>query len=166
MGWYGVRALFRLVAVGKPKWTDRHFDPASTLVEDRVVLFQATDFDHAIKQAEAEARRYCKTVKYTNIYGQSVRLRHLQAIDAFSMYDSPRAGGEVFSSTAIVPNSLRDARVVTTWFGKKERLASRSRNKFIDGKILTKAFTAMRQSDAKGSARPAGRKKVRSQGRI
>ncbi|MGA2195543.1 MAG: ribbon-helix-helix protein, CopG family [Bryobacteraceae bacterium] len=26
--WYGVRSLFRAVAVGKPKWTDQYFDPA------------------------------------------------------------------------------------------------------------------------------------------
>lgn len=161
--WYGVRTLFRLVAIGKPKWTDRYFDPASTLVEDRVVLFQATDFDDAIHQAKAEARRYCKATRYTNIYGQRVQLRFLKAIDAFSMLDNqPRAGCEVYSSTAIVPTSVRDAGVVTRWFGKKERGAWQARNKFIHDKILTDALQAMKQLDAKRSTRPAARKKTHS----
>jgi hypothetical protein len=69
ISWYGVRTLFRLVATGKPKWVDRYFDPASTLVEDRIVLFQAADSDDAIRQAKAEAQRYCKATRYADIYG-------------------------------------------------------------------------------------------------
>ncbi len=145
--WYGARTLFRLVAVGKPKWTDRYFDPASTLVEDRVVLFQATNSDDAIRQAEAEAKRYCKATRYQNIYGQSVRLKFLGAVNAFSIYDSvPGVGSEVFSTTAIVPNSIRDSRVVTMWWGKQEKHAWQSRNKFIHGKILTEALMGMKEA--------------------
>jgi hypothetical protein len=161
--WFGVRTLFRLVATGKPKWTDRYFDPAETLVEDRIVLFQASDFDDAIQQAKDEARRYCKATRYTNIYGQNVRLKFLGATDAFSMSDNqPSAGFEVYSTTAIVSNSVRDARVVTGWWGKRERRPWQARNKFIDGKILTDALTAMQQSDGKGATRPAARKKSHS----
>lgn len=145
--WFGVRTLFRLVASGRPKWTDRYFDPASTLVEDRVVLFQATNFDDAIRLAEAEAKRYCKRTGYENIYGQSVRLKFLDVTDAFSMHDDvPGAGTEVYSKTAIVPSSIRDSRVVTMWWGKQGRQAWQARNKFIHGKILTKALTAMKES--------------------
>jgi hypothetical protein len=162
MGWYGVRTLFRLFATGKPKWTDRYFDPASTLVEDRIILFQAKSFGDAIKQAEAEARHYCKAIRYLNVYGQSVRLKFLGAIDAFSMPDTKLyAGVEVYSSTAIVPNSVRDARVVTRWFGKKEKGAWQARNKFIDGKILRDALTAMKESETKRPARPKSRGRPR-----
>ncbi len=161
--WYGVRTLFRLVAIGEPKWTDRYFDRAATLVEDRVVLFLATNFEDAIKQAGVEARGYCKATRYANIYGQSVQLRFLEATDAFSMHDNqPRAGVEVYSSTSIVPTSVRDAGVVTMWFGKKERGPWQARNKFIDGKILTDALEAMKQADANRSTRPATKKKIRS----
>lgn len=146
MSWYGVRTLFRLVAVGKPKWTDRYFDPASTLVEDRVVLFQATNFDDAIRQAEAEAKRYCRATRYQNVYGQRVRLKFLAATDAFSMHSVPGAASEVYSTTAIVPNSVRDSRVVTIWWGKRERHAWQARNKFIHGKILTEALTLMKDT--------------------
>jgi hypothetical protein len=56
--WYGVRTLFRLMAIGKPKAIDRHFDPLSTLVEDRVVLFGADSFDSAIKQNRQKLKRW------------------------------------------------------------------------------------------------------------
>ena len=162
-GWYGVRTLFRVVAVGKPRWTDRYFDPASTLIEDRVVLFQATDFGDAIKQAENEARRYRKATRFVNIYGQSVRLKFLGATDAFSILDDqPGTGCEVYSSTAIVPNSVRDARLVRERFGEKDSRGWQARNKFIDGRILTDALTLMKQSHAKTSARRAARKGIRS----
>jgi hypothetical protein len=152
-----------LVAIGKPKWTDRYFDPASTLVEDRVVLFQATDFEDAIKRADIEAQRYCKATRYKNIYGQSVQLRFLKAIDAFSMLDNePGSGSEVYSSTAIVPTSVRDVGVVTRWFGKKERGAWQTRNKFIHGQILADALQSMKQSATKRSTRPAAKRKIRS----
>lgn len=162
--WFGVRTLFRLRAVGKPKWTDRHFDPGSTLVEDRVVLFEAASFEDATKQAEAEARRYCKATRYKNIYGQSVRLTFLGATDAFSMLDNhPGIGSEVYSTTAMVPDSIRDARVVTMWWGKKDRSHWQARHKFIDGKILSKALAAMKQSSEERSvSHVAGKKRSRS----
>jgi uncharacterized protein DUF4288 len=58
--WYAARALFRFVATGKPKRRDRYFDPNSTLLEDRVVLVQATSFEDAIKKANARPRRIPK----------------------------------------------------------------------------------------------------------
>ena len=64
--------------------------PRSTLIEDRVVLFQATDFDDAIKQAKTEARRYRKATRFVNIYGQSVRLKFLSATDAFQCLTTSR----------------------------------------------------------------------------
>jgi hypothetical protein len=150
------------VATGKPKWTDRYFDPTSTLVEDRIVLFQASDFDDAVKQAEAEARRYCKATKYMNVYGQSVRIKFLGATDAFSMLDNlPTTRSEVYSTTAIVANTVRDASVVTKWWGKKERGPWQVRNKFLHDGILTKALTAMQQSGGK-KAKQSGAKEIRT----
>ncbi len=136
--------LFRLVTTGKPTWTDRYFDPKSTLVEDRIVLFQATDFDDAIKQAKAEAKRYCASTKYTNIYGQRVRLKFLGETDAFEIADEePATGCEVYSTTAIVPTSLRDASVVTKWWGKADKGPWQARHRFIRGKLLREALNAM-----------------------
>jgi hypothetical protein len=139
--WHGVRTLFRLVAAGKPKTLDKHFDPTSTLLEDRIVLFQADSFDSAIQQAEADAQAYSKATQFKNIYGQSVRLKFLGASDAFCMVDHELSSGcEVYSSTAIVPRSVSNARLITERFGKAEKCGEPARYKFIDGKIRTEAF--------------------------
>ena len=58
-GWYGVRTLVRLIAAGRAKKTDKHFDPTATLVEDRVVLLRADSFHSAIQKAEQEVQQYC-----------------------------------------------------------------------------------------------------------
>jgi Domain of unknown function (DUF4288) len=158
-GWYGVRALFRLIATGKPKWTDRYFDPNATLVEDRIVLFRARSFDDAIRQAEAEAKRYSNTTRFKNIYGQQVHLKFLRAIDAFHTFieDQPLRGSEIYSKTEIVPKSVRDSVVVTDWWGSEERSDWGARHKFVDGKILMAALEVIRQQEAK--PRPRARKK-------
>jgi Domain of unknown function (DUF4288) len=73
----------------------------STLVEERVVLFEAKDFEDAIEQAESDAHQYCERTKFVNIYGQSVKLNFLGAVDAFAISDvAPSAGCEVYSFTA------------------------------------------------------------------
>jgi hypothetical protein len=98
--------LYRVTAEGKPKLRGNHFDPESTMIEDRVVLFQATDFDDAIKQAIKDARFYCKRNRYVNIYGQEVLLRFLDVYDAYEILEvpdrDPGAGSEVYSSTELV----------------------------------------------------------------
>ena len=115
--WYGVRTLIRLIATGKPKRRDQHFDPDSTLVEDRVVLLRASSFKDAIQQAEKEARQYCRRTHFSNIYGQRVRLKYLGAVDAFSLSDhEPSPGCEVYSSMAIVPRSISDSKVIEERF--------------------------------------------------
>jgi hypothetical protein len=121
MGWYGVGTLVRLIATGKPKKTDKHFDPTSTLVEDRVVLLRADSFDSAIEKAEKEAQQYCRRTRFTNIYGQSVRMKFLRMVDAFSLPDQELVvGSEVYSSTTLVPHSLSDAKLVAQRFGDDE----------------------------------------------
>jgi len=136
--WYGVKTLFRLAATGKPKSPDRDFDPESTMVEERVVLFQARGFEDAIKQAEDEAQRYRGRTRFVNIYGQTVKLKFLGALDAFAIVDlSPSAGCEVYSSTAIVSRGVSNERLVNERFGKPEKRAAKTRHKFVDGEILS-----------------------------
>lgn len=142
LAWYGVRTLFRFVATGKPKAIDGHFDPMSTLVEDRVVIFKADSFDSAIKQAEREAMDYCNRNRFVNIYGQSVRLKFLHAVDAYALPDDElSAGCEVYSSTAISPRSVSNTELVAERFGKVEG-RSPNRYKFMDGGILRDALAA------------------------
>lgn len=144
IGWYGVRTLFRLVAAGKPKTLDKSFDPTSTLVEDRVVLFRADTFDSAIKQAEDEARQHSAVTRFVNIYGQPVRLKFLGAVDAFALFeDEPAAGCEVYSSTAIVPRSVSDAELVAERFGNMKKHGVEERYKFLVGDILRDALASI-----------------------
>jgi hypothetical protein len=155
--WYGVRTLFRLVATGRPKILDKSFDPASTLVEDRVVLFKADGFESAIKQAKDEASQYCNRTRFANIYGQSVRLNFLGAVDAFAIADArPSAGCEVYSSTAIVPRSVSNSKIINERFEKRKERGVKGRYKFLDDEILTGALTAIH---ANQSARPKARRR-------
>ena len=142
--WYGVRTLYRVTAEGTPKSRDHHFDPESTLIEDRVVLFQATSFDDAIAQGIKEARAYCSQTRSQNIYGQKRRMRFLDACDAYEIFDmtgrKPAAGSEVYSSTQLVRASISDSAVIRRRMGPKASGAAGARHKFVDGRILRKAL--------------------------
>ena len=136
--------LYRLGAKDKPKSRDRHFDSKSTLVEDRVVLFQAIGFDDAIAQGIKEARSYCRRVRFVNIYGQKVRMQFLDACDAFILFDRKlAAGSEVYSRTELVRASVSDSAIIRRRIGLKTSEAKKARYKFMDGRILRKALAAM-----------------------
>jgi Domain of unknown function (DUF4288) len=142
--WYGVRTLYRLAAKGKPKSRDRHFDPESTLVEDRIVIFQAISFDDAIAQAIKEARFYSRQTRFVNMYGQKVRMQFLDAFDAFKIFDrKPAAGSEVYSSTELVRAAVSDSAVIKRRMGPLATGATEVRYKFIDGRILRKALATV-----------------------
>lgn len=150
-----MKTLFRLVAVGKPKKLDPAFDPASTLVEERVVLFEGDSFEDAIRQAEDEANGYCARTQFVNIYGQSVKLNFLGAVDAYSISEvSPCAGTEVYSSTAIVARSVSNSHLVAKRFGKAEKRAADGRKKFVDGDILNLALANTSSCESSSRSRP------------
>jgi hypothetical protein len=133
-----------LTATGRPKNTDEHFDATSTLVEDRVVLFRADSFESAIEQAEKEAQQYCRQTRFTNIYGQSVRMKFLRIVHAFSMYDhEPVAGSEVYSCATLVARTVSDAKLIGQRFGGDDEDTVESRYKFLDAKILGEALRRM-----------------------
>jgi hypothetical protein len=139
--WYGVRTLYRVAAEGAPKSRDRHFDPQLTLIEDRIVLFKAIDLDDAIAQGIKEGRSYCRQTKFVNPYGQKVRMRFLDACDAFEIVEGkPAAGFEVYSSTELVRASVSDRAVVNRRMGPKESGATEPRYKFVNAFILRKAL--------------------------
>ena len=149
--WYGARALFRFVAKGKPKRKNPYFDPDSTLLEERVVLLQATSFADAIKKAEGEAKAYCKTVRFENIYGQNVELKYLGAMDVFEMSDPPGATCEVYSGMMIVPRSVRDSTLVTQRFGSERDRNQKYRDKFVDGLILAEAVQVAKELESQSA---------------
>jgi hypothetical protein len=136
---------------------DRHFDPNSTLIEDRVVLFQATGFDDAIAQGVREGRSYSKQTKFVNLYGQKVRMRFLDACDACEIPDGkPGAGSEVCSSTELVRNSVPDSSVIRRRMGPEASGIPEKRYKFINARILRRALALAEktQRKARRSVRP------------
>jgi hypothetical protein len=131
LSWFGVKTLFRTRAIGPPGVVDGAFDPGIVLIEERIVLFRAKGFADAITRAETEGRRYAKAV-HRNPYGQKVVTRYLESCDAFKLFDSPAAGVEVFSSTMLVPSTVRQGALVDRWFGAPERLPDKRRRKFLN----------------------------------
>lgn len=116
--WYGVKTLFRTVAVGRPSARDAAYDASVSLVEERVVLFKARSFDEAIRAAEKEAREYAR-LRVVNPYGQRVVVRYLRACDAFELFDTPGVGAEVFSATEVVSKRISDRAIVERHLGKR-----------------------------------------------
>lgn len=145
--WYGVRTLVRVLATGQPKVNDKSYDPLSTLVEDRVVLFHAGSHQEAIEKAEAEVRHYCK-LSLINLYGQRVRLKYLGVVDSFSMLDhEPVSGCEVFSSTTLVSSTMSDRAVIATrWGNWRGREPESARLKFIDAELIPAALSPIKSA--------------------
>ena len=79
--WYAVRCIFRC---GWPS------EFAGRAFEERVTLWRADSFDHAIQRAEAEAREYART-----IFGSPDA--YLGLAQAYLLSDEPGDGAEVFS---------------------------------------------------------------------
>jgi len=72
--WFGVRCLFR---------------HGGGLYEERITLWRARDFEHAIELAEAEAARYCEDL---------TDAQYVELAQAYELDDDPAAqGAEVFS---------------------------------------------------------------------
>jgi hypothetical protein len=145
--WFGVRTLYRITAEGRAKFRNKHFDPESALIEDRVVLFQANSFDDAIAQATKEARTYSKQVRYMNPYGQMVRIRFLGACDAYEILEmpdrKPGSGSEVYSLTELVRASVSDLAVVKKRLGGTASVGTPARFKFMSARVMREAVKMM-----------------------
>jgi hypothetical protein len=80
LNWYGAKTIYKHSLIED--------DIAKTLFEERVVLFQAIDFDGAIAQAEAEA----------GAYALSHDVEYLGFMDVFYIFDEKVGQGtEVYS---------------------------------------------------------------------
>ncbi len=139
--WFGVKTLYRTSALGRPKATDRYYDPLTALLEERVVLFKARNFDEAIRKAEREAGSYTKS-SHLNPYGQKVKTVYLGHVDAFELFDPPAQGVEVFSSTDLI-RKRTDMRTVTERkLGKKEKRGGikSGRKKFLNQEFVRRVY--------------------------
>ena len=84
--WYAVKGLFRWYMKDGGQ-TDQ--------VEERVVLFEAESFDHALDLAEAEAATYCVPDPEANFLIEPAGWWH-----AYWIGETPAHGVEVFSRGA------------------------------------------------------------------
>lgn len=147
--WYGVKTLYRTRAIGPPSDPDEHYDPDSTMLEERIVVFRARSFDDAIRKGELEAEAYAngretpaggkRRAEIRNPYHQRLSTRFLGAIDAFELFEPPGAGVEVFSSTSLVSKGTSDSALVDARFGQEERHLG-ARTKFLDGRLTGKLW--------------------------
>jgi hypothetical protein len=138
--WFGVKTVYRSRATGRPLKRDRHYDPDATLIEERIVLIRATDFDQALKAAEREALRYVRD-GHENLYGQRIETRFLGACDAFELFDPPGPHGEVYSRTEIVSRGITNAAVVKQLIGSSSTKGERyTRRKFVNRALASKLW--------------------------
>jgi hypothetical protein len=138
--WYGVRSLYRLVALGKPKDPDASFVPDATLVEERIVLIKARSDEEALRKAEKEGKNYARSIHFTNGYGQKVKNRMLKVLDVYELFDSLRSGAEIFSVTEEIDASVADKQLGERLIGGGEPLDQQEdpwrRLKFIDVNVV------------------------------
>jgi hypothetical protein len=124
MAWeyYGVRTFYRTVATGKPKKVDKYYDKDGAMLEERVVLIRARNFDEALKKGETEAKTYVEPMDYKNVYGQKVKRELLEAVDVFALFDNPpKIGSEVFSSTQRINSKQKISDLLNEKLGPEEK---------------------------------------------
>lgn len=86
MEWYSVKGLFR--------WYIK-VDGTTDRIEERVVLFEAESFDHALDLAEAESAQYCTNDEQANYSIEPTGWWY-----AYWLGATPGSGIEVFSRSA------------------------------------------------------------------
>jgi hypothetical protein len=118
--WFGVRTVYRIDARGRPVGRDELYSPATTLVEERVVVLKARSFQEAIHKAEVDARRYVADCRHRNPYGQLVRARYVGYCEAYRADRRIASGAEVFSTSEVVPRRVSDKAVLRRLFGSHE----------------------------------------------
>jgi hypothetical protein len=142
--WFAVRTLYRTKALGKPRVASPHYDPDSTNLEERVVLFRARSTEDALKQGRAEGLRYASSVEMVNAYGQNLRTKLLDRCESFELFDERvRSGMEVYSSTRPFPKSVTNRKIASQLMGPL-KIDKRAALKFADGEIMWQAMQISR----------------------
>lgn len=99
--WFGVRTLHVIASRGRPHATDKDYCRTARLFEERIVLVWARNFDAAIRKGVAEARRYARSYRHRNPYGQPVRARYPGDDDVSCFDEAPGNLVEVWSATEL-----------------------------------------------------------------
>lgn len=107
--WYGARCLFRIEI-------ERSNSPS--LIEDRIILVEASDPDEAIALAESEAREYA-AFGWADENGRRVTPRYLDVCDVYRMNAIPAHGVEVHSSRIRAEPGVSDDAIIDRLLGSE-----------------------------------------------
>ncbi len=103
--YYSVKLIFQMIVTGEPipERIDGDYSDRYTFFEESIMLVRAQSFKHAYAVAERNALKFKEP--YTNIYGQLVETKLVDAIDCFLVYPNDKgftAGTELYSSISTV----------------------------------------------------------------
>lgn len=129
---FAVKSLYRTVALGKPKKTDKYYRENLDLIEERIVTVKARNFNEAITKGEKEAKKYASETEHINPYGQKVKQKYIGSLDAFELYDKLKANLEVFSTTYLIKTSVSNSKLTNNVMGKVYKNEKKIRTKFFN----------------------------------
>jgi hypothetical protein len=144
MPWCGAKTLFRIEAIGEPKWRDEFFDDDAVGIEERVVLLEARDLDEAVKKALEEADQYA-SYSFVNIYGQPVRLMSIGGCDCTEITEELSSGVEIYSATELARQSVTKEEIVNARFGAEPDDKDRGRRRKFQNAELARLARDMRR---------------------
>ena len=133
MKWFSVKTLYKVSVTGSRNSSTSEEFKTAFLLEERVVIFKARNFNHAIKRAQNEAENYAR-MSHTNPYGQCVTCKFLNTADAFELCDSLDDGAEIYSMTELHVNRMSKKELLDRKFGRvfSARKEEKLRKKFLD----------------------------------
>jgi hypothetical protein len=123
--WFGVKMTFVLALDQMNEQGDHN-----RVIEERVILLQAEDFDAALAAGEAAAELYAKENVWPNFRGQVVSTRYLGACDVFKIGAAPSAGTEVYSKLYYVDANVTDGQIIDRFFGTSQEQCSDHADEF------------------------------------
>lgn len=100
--WYAVKGLFRWYFID---------DGVTERIEERIVIFKATDFEQALDFAEKEAKSYCTPDPKANFRIEPTGWWH-----AYWVGSEPEHGAEVFSRSS--KTSLSSSAFIRRYYPK------------------------------------------------
>lgn len=134
---FGAKTLY-LIEVSESKRKKEISKSNFHLLEERIVLIKARNFNEAIRKGEREAIAYEST--HVNPFGDKVICRYLGCIDIFEIYTSPEDLAEIYSINYLVDKKINRKQILDQHFGKN---INRNREKIIRQKFLNSDFNVL-----------------------
>lgn len=122
--WYGVKIIKQIIVTGEPdqklvneaseKYGLEYVEDGNQDFEESIMLVKAQSFEHAYKIAEKKSSD--SSSKYTNIFGQEVEWRFLEAVDCFEIIDELKSGTEVYSCFLTADKAITAEDFLKNWY--------------------------------------------------